>query len=195
MGPYPSPGQPWHHYPAWGHPSPLAPLILLLSMIVLLVILSAARWVVLWGVARADAWRTRPKSAPAPGPLSEGAEDPQPVPVLEPVLASDCEREETTRLVSEAIGEGRLSLEEGERRIDSALRSRHRHQLASLVADLPPTLPASTPPVFAALRPGLLAVAANAILAAVLVQAVAGLWELWPLAVVALGASALVPRR
>jgi hypothetical protein len=33
------------------------------------------------------------------------------------------------------------------------------------------------------------------VLAAALVQAVAGLWEIWPLAVITLGVSALLPRR
>jgi hypothetical protein len=40
----------------------------------------------------------------------------------------------------------------------------------------------------------LLGVAVAALLAAVLVQALVGSWELWPLAVVAFGASALLPR-
>ena len=157
-------------------------------MFALLVILSAARWVALWCVARTGAWRCRPKSAPAPGSPTESRHDAQ------PVLASDREREETTRIVSQAIGEGRLSVEEGGQRIDSVLRSRHRHELTSLVADLPPAVSASTPVISAALRFALLAVAANAVLAAVLVQAVAGLWELWPLRVpVALTASVLLP--
>jgi hypothetical protein len=113
------------------------------------------------------------------------------------VLASDLEREETARLVSHAVGEGRLSLEEGGQRIDAVLRSRHRHELMGLVADLPYGVPATTtarPFTSAPLRLGLLAVAAAVVLAAVLVQAVAGLWELWPLAVVAVGAPALLPR-
>jgi len=113
------------------------------------------------------------------------------------VLASDLEREEATRLVSHAVGEGRLSLEEGGRRIDAVLCSRHRHELAGLVADLPSRVPATTarPLTSTPLRPGLLAVSAAVVLTAVLVQAVVGLWELWPLAVVALGTSALLPRR
>jgi hypothetical protein len=42
---------------------------------------------------------------------------------------------------------------------------------------------------------GLLIVVAAVIFAAVLVQALVGLWELWPLAVVAVGATTLLPRR
>ncbi len=155
MDGYPSPGQPWHHYVGVGQPSLLGAVVLLLSMFALLVILSAARWVALWCVAWTGAWRCRPKSARAPGSLTESRHDAQ------PVLASDREREETTRIVSQAIGDGRLSVEEGGQRIDSVLRSRHRHELTSLVADLPPAVSASTPVISAALRFALLAVAAN----------------------------------
>jgi hypothetical protein len=117
--------------------------------------------------------------------------------VAQPVLASDLEREKATRLVSHAIGEGRLSLEEGEQRIDAVLRSRHRHEIDRLVADLPSAGPANAVRPFTSrpLRLGLLGVAAAVLLAAVLVQAFVGLWVLWPLAVVAFGASALLPRR
>ena len=50
---------------------------------------------------------------------------------------------------SRAVGEGRLSIEEGMQRIDAVLRSRHRHQLGALVADLPThpsTAPRPSPP-------------------------------------------------
>ena len=116
---------------------------------------------------------------------------------MQPVLASDLEREEAAGLVSHAVGEGRLSIEEGGQRIDAVLRARHRHELAGLVADLPLRAPAATARRFAAapIRFALLAAAAAVVLAAVLLQALAGLWEVWPIAVVAVGASALLPRR
>jgi hypothetical protein len=113
------------------------------------------------------------------------------------VLASDLERDEAANLVSQAVGEGRLSIEEGLQRIDAVLRSRHRHEIGSLVVDLPTRASATTtqPFIFTPLRVGLLTVAAAVVFAAVLVQALVGLWELWPLAVVALGGSTLLPRR
>jgi hypothetical protein len=113
------------------------------------------------------------------------------------VLASDRERDEAANLVSQAIGEGRLSIEEGVHRIDAVLRSRHRHEIGGLVADLP-TLASSTinrPFTLTRLRVVLLVVAATVTFAAVLVQAFVGLWELWPLALVAVGGSTLLPRR
>ena len=115
-----------------------------------------------------------------------------------PVLASDRERDQAANLVSQAVGEGRLSIEEGVQRIDAVLRSRHRHEIGSLVADLPTRASATItrPFTFTQLRMmGPLVVAAAVILAAVLVQALVGLWELWPLAVVALGWSTLLSRR
>jgi PadR family transcriptional regulator, regulatory protein PadR len=117
---------------------------------------------------------------------------------VHPVLASEHEREQTLQTVSHAVGEGRLNLDEAELRIEAVLHSRHRHELAGLVGDLPPQPALSEPgkcwgssPV----RLGLLALAAVTILAAAVVQAVAGLWELWPAAVVGCGLWAARPRR
>jgi PadR family transcriptional regulator, regulatory protein PadR len=107
-----------------------------------------------------------------------------------PVLASDREREQTLQTISRAVGEGRLSLGEAERRIEAVLHSRHRHELAILVGDLPPQAALSEPGPLggsSAARLGLVALAAMTILAAALVQAVAGLWELWPAAVAGCG--------
>lgn len=53
------------------------------------------------------------------------------------VLASDFERDDALALISDALGEGRLNLDEAEQRIDAALHSRHRDQLAELLHDLP----------------------------------------------------------
>ena len=54
-----------------------------------------------------------------------------------PVLASDLEREQALQTISHAVGEGRLNLDEAGRRIEAALHSRHRNELAGLVGDLP----------------------------------------------------------
>jgi PadR family transcriptional regulator, regulatory protein PadR len=116
---------------------------------------------------------------------------------VHPVLASDLEREQTLQAISHAVGEGRLNLGEAERRIEAVLHSRHRHELAGLVVDLPQ--PALSEPGkrggSSPLRLGLLAVAAITILAAVVVQALAGLWELWPTAVAGCGLWAARLRR
>jgi hypothetical protein len=146
-----------------------------------------------WGANQAKAllvWRKARAASPRAVMLEEVHSGP-------PVLASDRERDEAANLVSQAIGEGRLSIEEGVQRIDAVLRSRHRHEVGSLVADLPTCASATLtrPLTFTQPRMGLLVVAAAVIFAAVLVQALVGLWELWPLAVVALGGSTLLPRR
>ncbi len=119
-----------------------------------------------------------------------------------PVLASDRERDGALRSISFAVGEGRLSLEEAEQRIDSVLRSRHRHELSELLGDLParpggPARPRESErserpddemaetvgaPDAAPWRPGLLVIALVALIVAVTVQLAAGVWELWPIA-------------
>jgi hypothetical protein len=53
------------------------------------------------------------------------------------VRASDAEREEYAAVVREAVGDGRLSLEEGEERQAKVLAARFRDELPPLVADLP----------------------------------------------------------
>jgi hypothetical protein len=53
------------------------------------------------------------------------------------VRASDGEREQYARLVREATGEGRLSLEEGDERLGQIYAARFRDELRPLVADLP----------------------------------------------------------
>jgi Domain of unknown function (DUF1707)/Transcriptional regulator PadR-like family len=113
------------------------------------------------------------------------------------VLASDLERDQTLQAISYAVGEGRLNLDEAEQRIEAVLHSHHRHELAGLVGDLPQ-------PALSGLghrcgssrrRLGLLALATVTTLAAVVVQAVTGLWELWPVAVAGCGLWAARPRR
>jgi hypothetical protein len=53
------------------------------------------------------------------------------------VRASDTERERVAKLVSEAAGEGRLTLTEAEERLERVYATRYRHELAAFVADLP----------------------------------------------------------
>jgi PadR family transcriptional regulator len=134
--------------------------------------------------------RYHPPQVGHPGTFGDGGQ-------AHPVLASDLERDQTLQTISHAVGEARLNLDEAERRIEAVLHSRHRHELAGLVGDLPQ--PALSEPgsrgSSSPLRLGLLALAAITILAAAAVQAVAGLWELWPVAVVGSGLWAARPRR
>ncbi|GAA1766315.1 hypothetical protein GCM10009681_41750 [Luedemannella helvata] len=51
--------------------------------------------------------------------------------------ASDGEREEYAAVVREAVGDGRLTMEEGEERQVSVYRAKFRDELPPLVADLP----------------------------------------------------------
>jgi len=173
---------PWHHYMAAGAASTLE---LVLPFLVVALLIGAGRRGADW--ARTHLSR-RSSRATSVGVATRTAR------AVSPVLASERERDETASLVSRAVGEGRLSIEEGMQRIDAVLRSRHRHQLGALVADLP-THPSTAPRPFTStpLRAGLLAVTAAVVLAAVLVQALVGLWELWPFAVLTLGASTLLP--
>lgn len=115
------------------------------------------------------------------------------------VLASDAERDEALQAISYAVGEGRLTLDEAKLRIEAVLHSRHRHELTEQVGDLPPRaqpVPGdrrqSSPRQLLPL--GLAAVAAVGVLAAVVFQAVAGAWELWPVAVAGCTLWAVRPR-
>jgi Domain of unknown function (DUF1707) len=171
-------GHPWHHYLTGGAASLLQLLAPFLVLGIVCIMVALARWV----AGRVEAYRNRPRS-PATAARAVGP----------PVLASDVERDRTTQLISHAVGEGRLSFEEAGRRIDAALRSRHRHELEGLVTDLPagsPRLRAYGPP-----RVRLALVAAAVALAAIVVQAAAGVWALWPVAVTLLGVATLAPRR
>ena len=110
--------------------------------------------------------RYHPPHVGHPGTFGDGGQ-------AHPVLASDLERDQTLQTISHAVGEARLNPDEAERRIEAVLHSRHRHELAGLVGDLPPHLALSEPgkcwgssPV----RLGLLALAAVTILAAAVVQ-------------------------
>jgi Domain of unknown function (DUF1707) len=105
-----------------------------------------------------------------------------------PVLASDAERDAAARSVTEAIAAGRLSIDEGTERIDAAFEAQHRDQLVSLVADLPASKRDRSPVLLHGVP---LACTAGVSLAAIVLQAAAGAWELWPVAVATLTALAL----
>lgn len=53
------------------------------------------------------------------------------------VRASDAERERVAKIVSDAAGEGRLTLEEAEQRLELIYATTFRHELDQHVADLP----------------------------------------------------------
>lgn len=53
------------------------------------------------------------------------------------VRASDSERERIAKMVSEAAGEGRLSIAEADERLNQIYTTTFRHELAEFVADLP----------------------------------------------------------
>ena len=53
------------------------------------------------------------------------------------VRASDAEREEYARIIRDAVGEGRLNLDEGDERLATLYALKFRDELPSLIADLP----------------------------------------------------------
>ncbi len=63
------------------------------------------------------------------------------------ILAGDAEREQSTQLLSTAVVEGRLTLEEFSDRVERAQAARTREELATLTRDLPAAAPplAATP--------------------------------------------------
>jgi hypothetical protein len=64
-----------------------------------------------------------------------------------PILASDAERERSVALLRDAVGEGRLTLEEFSERVGLAQGARTDQQLAGLTRDLPDDPATSAPPV------------------------------------------------
>jgi len=66
-----------------------------------------------------------------------------------PVLASDAERERSIALLRDAVGEGRLTLEEFSERVGHAQAARTDQELARLARDLPGDPAAPTPPTAA----------------------------------------------
>jgi hypothetical protein len=170
-------GLPWHHA-MWGGPGPSLEMVLpVLVVLLFFLVLAAATAAIRSGGAR---WREHHATRRTGVSTAEG----QP----RPVLASDAEREEATRRISHAVGEGRLDLEEAERRVEAVLRSRHRHELYELIGDVPPLGGSSQDGRRGVVSRRLVLVAATAMLvAAAIVQTVTGVWELWPLAAAALG--------
>jgi len=69
--------------------------------------------------------------------MSDMNEQPDDMAPAKAVRASDSERERVAKLVSDAAGEGRLTLTEAEERLDRVYTTRYRHELAAFVADLP----------------------------------------------------------
>jgi hypothetical protein len=53
------------------------------------------------------------------------------------VRASDAERERVAKMVSDAAGEGRLTLDEAGERLERIYATRFRHELDAHIADLP----------------------------------------------------------
>jgi hypothetical protein len=66
-----------------------------------------------------------------------------------PILASDAEREHTITVLREAVGEGRLTLEEFTERVGLAQAARTDQELARLARDLPGDPAAASPPAAA----------------------------------------------
>jgi hypothetical protein len=99
---------------------------------------------------------------------------------------SDTEREQVAEILRAAMGEGRLTLEEGEERLGTVYAARFRDELAPLTADLPDggrRAVAETPHVRAATRRG---VRRHAGLIFVVAAVLTGFWALsgaqffWP---------------
>jgi len=66
-----------------------------------------------------------------------------------PILASDAERERSIALLRDAVGEGRLTLEEFSERVGLAQAARTDQELARLARDLPSDLVTASPPAAA----------------------------------------------
>lgn len=72
---------------------------------------------------------------------------------LQPILASDAEREHSIALLRGAVGEGRLTLEEFSERVELAHAARTDQELANLARDLPDHPAASVLPAPVASAP------------------------------------------
>jgi putative exporter of polyketide antibiotics len=100
------------------------------------------------------------------------------------VRASQAEREEVVERLRAHAGEGRLDLDELEKRVEAALSSRTRGELAELLADLPQPQNRGRTGVTRTLALGSLAVALLPLAIAVVLLALAPpslAWVAWPL--------------
>jgi hypothetical protein len=61
------------------------------------------------------------------------------------VRTSDAERERIAQTLREAVGEGRLTLDEGDERLATLYTTKYRDELAPLIADLPAAGPGRQP--------------------------------------------------
>jgi len=75
---------------------------------------------------------------------------PSPAPSPPAILAGDQEREHSTELLTQAVVEGRLTLEEFSERVERAQAARTRDELALLTRDLPASASAPAAPAAAA---------------------------------------------
>ncbi|MCE3554215.1 DUF1707 domain-containing protein [Pseudonocardia sp. RS11V-5] len=66
-----------------------------------------------------------------------GAHHPPSAPGAGRVRCSDAEREHAAAVIHQAVGEGRLTMEEAEERLGRAYQARYRDELVALNADLP----------------------------------------------------------
>ena len=193
----------FEHYAMYSHShiapwiGPIALVAPLLVLAVLSVVVTGGQWAGRWCDARRS--RSRAVASPAGPTRGDGAGRMARAGDAvhgAAVLASDLDRDRTVDRLSEAVGDGRLSFEEGTARIDVALRSRHLRELAGLVADLPALQTASNVPAPHAVHGrALVGGATLVVLAAFTVQITTGLWALWPLAVASVAAAALLSRR
>jgi len=162
----------WHHH--WAALPPVLDFVavpLVLGAVV--AVLSAGRWCVEWLGARREKRRTE-------HPITRGSG--------EAVLVSEAERERAGDVIARAIGDARLGLDEGLDRIERLWQVRTRHELTSLVDDLPEL------PVTRRSQARFVGAVAIGTVAAVL-QGIAGIWELWPVALVAALVAAAQSRR
>ena len=73
--------------------------------------------------------------------------DNQTTTTTEGVRASDAERERVAKMVGDAAGEGRLTLDEAEERLERIYATRFRHELDTHIADLPGDRRSNPPPL------------------------------------------------
>lgn len=131
------------------------------------------------------------------GPADEGA---QPELRARRLRASDAEREAAADVVSAAMAEGRLDLDEGVDRLDDVFRAHYRDELRGLVDDLPPAAPRPRTgrrhgEAGSGSRLGGRGLLLAVVVTAFAVQMLTGVWVMWPVAVAALAPFALWRRR